>query len=94
MASDADKIMKDLMSKNTILVTEKGDLNGQIKMLMKKITDLEEEVEDSIASAEAANMGKSAVEKDWMERLVKVLSECLKCAVVNAVQPMLQHTTA
>jgi hypothetical protein len=35
---------------------------------------LEEEVEDAVASAEAANMGKSAVEKDWTERLVKVCS--------------------
>ena len=39
-----------------------------------QVKALEEEVEDAVASAEAANMGKSAVEKDWTERLVKVCS--------------------
>jgi predicted nucleic acid-binding Zn-ribbon protein len=72
MSTDTDKLMKDMMSKNKALSTEKEDLNTQIKLLMKKIKDLEEEVEDAIASAEAANMGKSAVEKDWSERLIKV----------------------
>ena len=72
MGSDGDRIMKDLMAKNTVLINDKDDLKGQIKLLMKKNKDLEEELEDAIASAEAANMGKSAVEKDWTERLVKV----------------------
>jgi predicted nucleic acid-binding Zn-ribbon protein len=70
--SDTDKLMKDMMSKNKALSVEKEELNSQIKLLMKKIKDLEDEVEDAIASAEAANMGKSAVERDWSERLIKV----------------------
>ena len=72
MPSESDQIVKDLIGKTKSLSSEKEDLNGKVKQLQKKVKELEEEVEDAVASAEAANMGKSAVEKDWTERLVKV----------------------
>lgn len=72
MASqDMEGMLKDSMAKNKSLTGEKEGLQSQIKILMKRVKDLEGEAEDALASAEAANMSKSAVEKDWTERLVK-----------------------
>lgn len=51
-------------------------MQTQVKQLTKKVKDLEVELQDAIATAEAANMGKSAVEKDWTDRLVKVRPPC------------------
>lgn len=47
-------------------------MQAEIQKLTKKVKDLEVELEDATAAAEAANMGKSAVEKNWTDRLVKV----------------------
>lgn len=69
-------MLKDVMAKNKSLTAEKDGLQGQIKILMKRMKDLEGEAEDALASAEAANMSKSSVEKDWTERLVKVSYPC------------------
>ena len=71
MPSESDQIVKDLITKTKSLASEKDGLGSEIKALKKKIKELEGEVEDAVASAEAANMGKSAVERDWTERLVK-----------------------
>ena len=43
--------------------------------------ELEAEIEDAMATAEAANLGKSAVEKNWTERLVKVTFSLMTAAV-------------
>lgn len=48
-----------------------------MKTLTKKLQEAEAELEDAVATAEAANMGKSAVERDWTERLVKVCYQML-----------------
>ena len=73
MASkDMEGMLKDSMAKNKSFTREKEGLQSQIKILMKRVKDLEGEAEDALASAEAANMSKSSVEKDWTERLVKV----------------------
>jgi hypothetical protein len=71
---DMERMLKDMMNKNKTLTAEKDGLQNQLKILMKRVKDLEGEAEDALASAEAANMSKSAVEKDWTERLVKVCS--------------------
>lgn len=85
MPSESDQIVKDLIGKTKSLSSEKEDLNGKVKQLQKKVKELEEEVEDAVASAEAANMGKSAVEKDWTERLVKVRLPLCCCHARNAI---------
>jgi hypothetical protein len=84
MPSEADQIVKDLIGKTKSLASEKSGLADQIKALEKQVKALEEEVEDAVAAAEAANMGKSAVEKDWTERLVKVRLQCACCAARSA----------
>ena len=92
MAADADKLMKDMMAKTKTLQGEKDDLSSQVKLLMRKIKDLEEEVEDAIASAEAANMGKSAVERDWTERLVKARAAFTTCLDFVQLERVCQTT--
>ena len=86
MASgDMEGMLKDVMAKNQSLMGEKDGLQNQIKILMKRVKDLEGEAEDALASAEAANMSKSSVEKDWTERLVKV-----RPLITSSPTPLLQ----
>jgi hypothetical protein len=72
--AETDRLLRDLMDKNKSMTSERDSAADKVAKLNKRIKELENEAADALASAEAANMGKSAVERDWTERLVKVHS--------------------
>jgi hypothetical protein len=85
--AETDRLLRDLMEKNKSMTSERDGMGDKMAKLNKRIKDLENETADALTSAEAANMGKSAVERDWTERLVKVcpissawFAVCLSCA--------------
>jgi hypothetical protein len=72
--AEADRLLRDLMDKNKSMTSERDSVADKVAKFNKRIKELENEAADALASSEAANMGKSAVERDWTERLVKVRS--------------------
>lgn len=87
-SGDMEGMLRDSMAKTKTLTGEKEGLQSQVKILMKRVKDLEGEAEDALASAEAANMSKSSVEKDWTERLVKVSVSTVIVGVFSFVGKM------